>query len=118
MVFLDFCRVFVSTTGLESFSLRPEKFSKRFSFGGGCVRFVLLCTRGIRLCDSSDGQGNAYHIAEPFAQKALGKEEKQGLGGVHVSFRPISCAEEETDTQNRQKIQGQSWVILVHTFSC
>ena len=34
-----FYRVFVSTTGLESFSLRPEKFSKRFSFGGGCVRF-------------------------------------------------------------------------------
>ena len=31
-------RVFGSTTGLESFSLRPEKFSKRFSFGGGCVR--------------------------------------------------------------------------------
>ena len=38
-----FYRVFVSTTGLESFSLRPEKFSKRFSFGGGCVRFFLLC---------------------------------------------------------------------------
>ena len=36
-----FCRVFVSTTGLESFSLRPEKFSKRFSFGGGRVRFLL-----------------------------------------------------------------------------
>ena len=24
------------------FSLRPEKFSKRFSFGGGCARFFLL----------------------------------------------------------------------------
>ena len=34
-----FYRVFVSTTGLESFSLRPEKFSERSSFGGGCVRF-------------------------------------------------------------------------------
>ena len=33
-----FYRVFVSTTGLESFSLRPE-FSKRFSFGSGRVRF-------------------------------------------------------------------------------
>ena len=41
--FLGFYRVFVSTTGLESFSLRPEKFSKRFSFVGGCVRFFLLC---------------------------------------------------------------------------
>ena len=34
-----FYRVVVSTTSLESFSLRPEKFSKRFSFGGDCVRF-------------------------------------------------------------------------------
>ena len=41
--FPGFCRVFVSTAGLESFSLRPEKFSKRFSFGGGCVRLSLLC---------------------------------------------------------------------------
>ena len=41
--FPGFCRVFVSTTGLESFSLRPEKFSKRFSFSAGCVRFFLLC---------------------------------------------------------------------------
>ena len=40
--FPGFYKVFVSTTGLESFSLRPEKFSKRFSFGGGCVRFFLL----------------------------------------------------------------------------
>ena len=40
--FPGFYRVFVSTTGLESFSLKPEKFSKRFSFGGGCVRFFLL----------------------------------------------------------------------------
>ena len=37
--FLGFYRVFVSTTGLESFSLKPENFSQRFSFGGGCVRF-------------------------------------------------------------------------------
>ena len=43
MVFLGFTGVFVSTTGLESFSLGPEKFSKWFSFGGGCVRFFLLC---------------------------------------------------------------------------
>ena len=34
-----FHRDFVSTTDLESFSLRPEKFPKRFSFGGGRVRF-------------------------------------------------------------------------------
>ena len=40
--FPGFHRVFVSTTGPESFSLRPEKFSKRFSFGGGSVRFLLL----------------------------------------------------------------------------
>ena len=33
---------FVSTTGLESCSLRPEKFSKWFSFSGGSVRFFLL----------------------------------------------------------------------------
>ena len=40
MVFSGFYRVFlVSTTDLESFSLRPEKFPKRFSFGGGRVRF-------------------------------------------------------------------------------
>ena len=43
MVFLVFIGFFVSTNGLESFSLRPEKFSKRFSFGGGCVCFFLLC---------------------------------------------------------------------------
>ena len=42
--FSEFYRVSVSTAGLESFSLRPEKFSKRFSFGGGSVRFVLLWT--------------------------------------------------------------------------
>ena len=40
--FPGFYRVFVSTTGLESFSFGPEKFSKRFSFGGGGVRFFLL----------------------------------------------------------------------------
>ena len=40
MAFPGFYRVFVSTTGLESFSLRPEKFPpKRFSFGGGRIRF-------------------------------------------------------------------------------
>ena len=35
-----------STTGLESFSLRPkvpQNWAKRFSFGGGRVRFFLLC---------------------------------------------------------------------------
>ena len=47
MVFLVFYRVFVSTTGLEIFSSRPEKFSKRFSFGGGCVRFFLLCVSAL-----------------------------------------------------------------------
>ena len=44
--FPGFHRVFISdinTTNLESFSLRPEKFPKRFSFGGGRVRFFLLC---------------------------------------------------------------------------
>ena len=41
--FPGFHRVLVSTTGLESFSLRPEKFPKGFSFGGGRVRFLLLC---------------------------------------------------------------------------
>ena len=39
----SFHRAFVSTTGLESFSLRPEKFPKIFSFSGGSVRFFLLC---------------------------------------------------------------------------
>ena len=43
--FPGFHRVFVSTTDLESFSLRGEKFPKRFSFGGGRVRFFLLCFR-------------------------------------------------------------------------
>ena len=41
--FPGFYRVFVSTTGLDSSSLRPEKFPKRFSFGGGRVGFFLLC---------------------------------------------------------------------------
>ena len=41
--FPGFYSFFASTTGLESFSLRPEKFSKRFSFGGGSVCFFLLC---------------------------------------------------------------------------
>ena len=36
-----FYRFFVSTTGLESFSFRPEKFPKRFSFGGGRALFLL-----------------------------------------------------------------------------
>ena len=49
--FPGFYRVFVSTTGLESFSLRPDKFSKRFSFGGGCVRFFLLCNCVQRGCN-------------------------------------------------------------------
>ena len=43
MAFCFFYRIFVSTAGLESFSLRPEKFPKLFSFGGGRVRFFLLC---------------------------------------------------------------------------
>ena len=42
MGFPGFYRVFVSTTGLESFLLRPEKVSKRFSLGGGSVRVFLL----------------------------------------------------------------------------
>ena len=37
--FSGFLGFFVSSTGLESFSLRPEKVSKRFSFGGGSVCF-------------------------------------------------------------------------------
>ena len=37
--FPGFYRVLVSTTGLESFSLRPEKFPKNVSFGGGRVLF-------------------------------------------------------------------------------
>ena len=41
MVSPYFSRVFVSTMSLESFSLTPEKFSKRFPFSGGSVRFVL-----------------------------------------------------------------------------
>ena len=36
--------VLVSTTGLESLSLRPEKFPKDFLFGGGRVRFSSLHT--------------------------------------------------------------------------
>ena len=44
MDFLVFIGFFVSTTDLESFSLRPEKSPKRFSFGGGRVRFFLLCS--------------------------------------------------------------------------
>ena len=45
--FPSFYSVFVSTTGLESFSLRPEKVSRRFSFGCGVsVRFLLLCLVG------------------------------------------------------------------------
>ena len=42
MVLQGFHRVFVSTTDLESFSFRPEKFPKRFSFGAGRVRLFLL----------------------------------------------------------------------------
>ena len=59
MVLLGFYRVFVSTTGLESFSLRPEKFSKRFSFSGGCARFYLLSSKKSRSpeCPKSLGKG-------------------------------------------------------------
>ena len=43
LVFLGFDLGFLyllgSTTGLESFSLRSEKFSISSSFGGGSVRF-------------------------------------------------------------------------------
>ena len=53
MVFLVFKGFFVSSTGQESFSLRPEKFSKRFSFGGGRVRFSLLCFPFWRACEVS-----------------------------------------------------------------
>ena len=44
--FPGFYRVFISTTSLESFSLKPEKFSRRFSCGGGSVRSFLLCFCG------------------------------------------------------------------------
>ena len=59
--FPGFYRVFVSTTGLESFSFRPEKFPKRFSFGGGRVRFLLLCCivrfgYGFGSCDASSSR--------------------------------------------------------------
>ena len=43
MVVLFFNWISVSTTGLESLSFWPEKFSKLFSFSSGSVRFFLLC---------------------------------------------------------------------------
>ena len=42
LVFIGFLYPPPAWKVLES-SFRPEKFSKRFSFGGGCVRFFLLC---------------------------------------------------------------------------
>ena len=49
MVFLVCKRVFVSTTGLQGFSLRPEKFSKRIFFGGGRVRFFFSVNISIEI---------------------------------------------------------------------
>ena len=43
MVLLVLYRVFASTTGLESFSLRPEKSPKRFFFRWWSCTFFLLC---------------------------------------------------------------------------
>ena len=62
MVFLVFIgRGFVSTSGLESFSLRPEKFPKRFSFGGGRVRFFFsfsIAARGVEQQGRNPAQGS------------------------------------------------------------
>ena len=85
--FPGFYRVFVSTTGLESFSFGPEKFPQWFSFGGGCVPFFLLCriekiqSREARLKKSSFQYrmkfsiGNGFFIPGPSLAA-----EKQGLG--------------------------------------
>ena len=43
MVFLVFIGSFCIHLRPGNFSLRPEKFPTRFSFGGGGVRFLLLC---------------------------------------------------------------------------
>ena len=50
MVFLVFIGFLYPPPAWKVSLLRPEKFSKRFSFGGGCVRFCLLC-----FCQKSSG---------------------------------------------------------------
>ena len=57
MVIPGFHSVLVSTTDLERFLLRPEKFPKIFSFGGGRVRFFLLCQNNLALLLLRVGKG-------------------------------------------------------------
>ena len=57
MVFLVFIGFLYPPPAWKGFSLRPEKFSKRYSFGGGCVPFFLLCVNVIGV------------ISEPFARE-------------------------------------------------
>ena len=64
MAFLVFIGFLVSTTGLESFSFRPEKFPKRISFGGGRVRFLLLWL---------PMEGTEHHFGPFFWRRILGQ---------------------------------------------
>ena len=52
----------VSTTGLESLSLRPEKLSKRFSFGGGSVRFFSSLEASVELEALQSGFGVNFYF--------------------------------------------------------
>ena len=84
--FPGFYRVFVSTTGLESFSLRPEEFSKRFSF-----------------CDS-EKKNITHHAFFRKIFRKIGQKSKQQKPHISVAkcrcfkdparlrlARPISC---------------------------
>ena len=91
-MFLVFIGFLISTTDLESFSLRPEKFPKQFSFGGGRVRFFLLYFGGLK-----DGKAIACFGASLLFQKAR----VGGSGGGcdqrgHCMKAPFCCAQSST----------------------
>ena len=69
--FPGFYKVLVSTTGLENFSFRPEKFPKKYSFGGGRVLFFF------------SGSGKKRHISINFCLVALGTTPGMSLGQTH-----------------------------------
>ena len=62
MVFLVFIGFLYPPPAWKVFALRPEKFFKRFSFGGGRARFFLLCHLDLHIVPCQHCQFDPFYV--------------------------------------------------------